>query len=525
MELHSHKQGGDTIRSSYDFIICGAGSAGSVVAGRLAENPDVKVLLLEAGDDDDSAAVTEAAGWMHNIGGERDWCFSAVPNEQLNGRALHVAMGKGLGGGSGMNGMLWSRGHRSDWDFFAAEAGDPGWSYESVLKIYRRVEDWQGAPDPARRGVGGPVFVQPLPDPHPIVQAFQDAAGACGIPRYEDPNGEMMEGSGGCALPNLLVRGGKRVSVFRAYAGSEGSKPNLTVVSGAVVTRLQFQGKRATGIEFLWRGRAHTVSAGSQIVVSLGAIHTPKLLMQSGIGDRAELKAHRIETVQHLPGVGRNLQDHFTVAGSVWHAKELLPFGANGGGATVFWRSGQGGDMPDSQLIQALLPYVSQAACTAPLPPNVWSILPGVMRPASRGQIRLEGPNPSDGVAIDTGFLSEPADMKAALDCLALSREIGNMAAMDRFSGPEVLSGRLGARELENFVRNAIMPQWHQAGTAKMGRDPLAVVDGSLHVYGIDGLMVADASIFPRVPMGNTMAPCVVVGERAGEILKGEHGL
>lgn len=205
------------IRRRYDFIICGAGSSGSVVARRLAEDPDVSVLLLEAGGSDEVPAVSDPAQWSANLGSERDWAFRAQPNPQLNGRAIPLNMGKALGGGSAINVMVWARGHQHDWDVFAREAGDPVWGYESVLGTYRRIENWQGWQDPARRGHNGPVFVQSPSNPSPVATALLEGARSVGIPTFDSPNGRMMEGEGGCALADLLVQSGRRRSAFRAY--------------------------------------------------------------------------------------------------------------------------------------------------------------------------------------------------------------------------------------------------------------------------------------------------------------------
>lgn len=205
------------LRPHYDFIVCGSGSSGSVVARRLAENPDVSVLLLEAGGSDDVPSVMEADQWPANLGSDRDWAFQAQSNPHLNGRSIPMNMGKVLGGGSSINVMAWSRGHKNDWDYFASEAGDPAWSYESVLNIYRRIEDWHGAPDPKYRGTGGPVFVQPAPDPNPIAPAMLEGARSVGIPTFENQNGRMMEGAGGSSILDVRLRDGKRQSVFRSY--------------------------------------------------------------------------------------------------------------------------------------------------------------------------------------------------------------------------------------------------------------------------------------------------------------------
>jgi choline dehydrogenase len=513
------------LKSRYDFIVCGSGSSGSVVARRLAETPNVTVLLLEAGGTDDHANVTEANQWPTNLGSERDWAFHAEPNQHLNGRAIPMNMGKVLGGGSSINVMTYARGHKNDWDYFATEAGDSGWNYESVLKIYLHVEDWHGAPDPAYRGTGGPVFVQPAPDPNPIAPALLEGARSVGIPSFENPNGRMMEGDGGSAITDIRSRNGKRLSLFRSYTFPYMDRPNLTVLTGALVERLLFEGRRVTGVICDYNGRPHVIGANLEVVLSLGAIHTPKVLMQSGIGDETELKRFGIPVIQHLPGVGRNFQDHLAIA-SIWEYQQPLAPRNTASEATFFWKSDPVLDTPDIQVCQAEVPVVSpEMAARFNVPPGSWTLFGGVVRPKSRGRIRLSGPNPRDQVEIDANMLSHPDDLKAAIACVQICREIGNSAALRSFVKREVMPGTRKGPALENFIRDTAVTYWHQTCTVKMGRDSLSVVDGNLKVYGIENLRVADGSIMPRVTTGNTMAPCMIIGERAGEILKTDHKL
>jgi choline dehydrogenase len=511
------------LRPHYDFIVCGSGSSGSVVARRLAENPDVSLLLLEAGGSDDVPSVIEADQWHTNLGSDRDWAFQAQPNRHLNGRSIPMNMGKVLGGGSSINVMAWSRGHKNDWDYFASEAGDPAWSYESVLNIYRRIEDWHGAPDPKYRGTGGPVFVQPAPDPSPIALAMFEGTRSVGIPTFENQNGRMMESAGGCSFLDFRHRDGKRLSVFRSYIFPYMDRPNLTVLTHALVTRITFEGKRATGVECIYNGKTHRISAGHEVVLSLGAIHTPKVLMQSGIGDQAELERHGIPLVQHLPGVGQNFQDHPAI-GCVWEYQKPLP--PRTGSVTFFWKSDPNLDTPDIQTCQAEVPLAAvEMLARYNVPAGSWSMFAGIVRPKSRGRIRLTGPNPMDAVQIETNMMSHPDDLKAAIACVQLCREIGNSAALRPFTKREVMPGNLKGAALENFIRDSVVTYWHQTCTAKMGRDSMSVVDANLKVYGIENLRIADGSIMPRVTTGNTMAPCVNIGERAGKILKADHNL
>jgi choline dehydrogenase-like flavoprotein len=518
-----HTGSADPLKLRYDVVVCGAGSSGSVIARRLAENPDIRVLLLEAGGSEDVPEVAEASQWPLNLGGERDWSFVSEPDALLNGRSIAFSMGKVLGGGSSINLMIWARGHRNDWEYFAAESGEPVWGYEAVLDLYRSIEDWHGVGESNYRGSGGLIFVQPAPDVHPLALAAVEAARAVGIATYQSPNGRLMEENRGAAVTDMRWRDGKRLSLFGTYVTPYLTKPNLTVVPHALVTRVTFERARATGVEVLYEGALHTVSAEAEVVLSLGAIQTPKVLMQSGIGDEAELRRIGVPVRQHLPGVGRNFHDHFGFD-CVWQFPDTVP-GSTQVGATLFWDSEAADiDGPDSFACVGPFPKSTpENVAKFGLPQNSWCLFGAATHPRSRGRLRLSGREHSDPIHIETNALSEPEDLKTASACVEVLREIGNSAELRPFAQREVMPGDLTNGELEGYLRDAVTTYWHPTGTAKMGRDAMSVVDGHLNVYGINHLRVADASIMPRITTANTMAPCVVIGERAAQFTKADH--
>ncbi|HEX5082842.1 MAG TPA: GMC family oxidoreductase N-terminal domain-containing protein, partial [Blastocatellia bacterium] len=472
------------LRTSYDYIIIGSGAAGSVVARRLAENPEIQVLLLEAGASDLKPSVLITETWFINQGTEFDWSFTAEPSPTVNNRRIQQAMGKALGGGTSINGMVWARGHKNDFDHWAKEAGDDAWDYRHVLDIYRRIEDWHGAPDPLRRGQGGEVFVQAAPDPSPIATAFLKAVESLGHPVFEDQNGVLQEKHGGAAYTNVRIRDGRRLNTAASYLYPVMDQPNLTILTGAHVDRLTLEGQMVTGVAFEWRGGHNIVRADGEVILSAGAIQTPKILMLSGIGDRAELDRFGIPTVAHLPGVGRNFQDHPIVGGCLWEAHEALTPRNNCAEANLFAKSRPELDTPDLHILQIEAPYLSEVTAQY-MTDNVWSICPGLVRPQSRGYLRLKSANPRDPVEINANMLDDERDLAALRKGMEISRDVGASQAMKPFAKREILPGHRQGEALDELIRNGVMSMHHPTCTAKMGQDDLSVVDAKLQVYEI----------------------------------------
>jgi choline dehydrogenase-like flavoprotein len=503
-----------------DVIVVGGGSAGCVAARRLIDRSDVRVLMLECGGPDDNPAIHDPSRFPELWLAEEDWAYYTAPQAHAAERELHWPRGRVLGGSGSLNAMIYVRGARADYDHWAY-LGNDGWAWDDVLAVFTRMEDFDaGASE--YHGEGGPLRILTRYELAPIHASIIAAAEAVGIPRNDDYNCGHLDG---ISQHQLTIRDGRRHSSAVAYLSPVAGDPNLRVLTRATARRLLFEGTRCVGVEWEHGGRVRRTHAGSEVVVSAGAIGSPRLLLLSGIGPGEELRALGLEVLLDLPGVGRNLHDH--ILSPVIHAaeREIAP-PTPGHSATqthLFARSRPGLPVPDTQPIHFAVPMYED---WMEGPENGFTMMAGMIRPASRGSVRLTGPDPEDPLRIDPRILSAGADLEALAFSLSQVREIAaavplrrEWGARELYPGPEVKTGA----EIRDYIRRTAITYHHQAGTCKMGLDVDAVVDPRLRVHGIDGLRVADASIMPAVISGNTNAPSMMIGERVAEFIADDH--
>jgi choline dehydrogenase len=530
----------------YDYVIVGGGSAGCVLAARLAaSSPDVSVLLIEAGPDGRGVAqIVDPPQWTKLLGTSLDWGYSYAPTSAVAGRGIAIPRGKVLGGCSAINAMQWYRGHPGDYDAWDA-AGATGWTYEALLPYFRRCEDWAGGPSD-QRGTGGPMRITRPANPHPIALAMVDGAAELGLPKLDDPNSGDTWGAG---LANLNMTESRRFSVVDGYLPAWApfaapgqvpvgawqpappAPPNLALLTGSLAVRLGFAGTRCVSVSHVVRGSVRETRASREVILALGAFGTPELLVRSGIGDPAQVRMLGAPIVSALPGVGQNLQDHPFVAGLNFRARERIGLlRDNGGGALLNWCS-SAAMRPDLQAILAQHAYVSPAAARLGtwkhgyVGGDAFAIAPGLMAPRGAGSLTVRSANPASGprgVEIHSGFLTEQADVDALVEGLDFIMDLAATTSYAALISEPLLSvppGRMTRAEKVAFVRGNCSTLFHPCGTAAMGTSPDAVTDPSLNVYGVTGLRVADASVIPVIPGCNTQAPVIAIAERAADLI------
>ncbi len=529
-----------------DYIVVGAGSAGGVLAARLSEDPHCSVLLLEAGGSDRTKLCT-VPGMMSvihttpQVKKRFDWGYYTAPQRLAAGRRIPYVRGRVLGGSSAINGMVYVRGHRQNFDDWAAE-GCTGWSWDDALRCYKRLEDWEGGAN-EYRGAGGPIPVQASKDLTPASSALVEAISqTCGVPVLEDYNGASQEGIGPC---QMNARDGRRYSSSEAYVHPATERPNFRVKTGVIVSKVVIENGRAVGVELIEKGKLRTIRATREVILSAGVIGSAHILMLSGVGPADELRAQGVDPLVDLP-VGRNLHDHMFVPltflapqalhrgtalhffggmiaealkGNTWFARSVFD-------AMGFVRSSQARPgVPDIQIHCLPWSYPSPNQ-DLPVRPVVdkrpaLTIMPTLIYPKSRGEVKLVSKDPTAAPFIDPHFLEDPDDRRLLLEGIKLVREIAASKGMsgiidgELHPGPAFASEAAMAAELPMRAHTV----YHPVGTCRMGVDERAVVDPQLRVRGIAGLRVADASIMPSITGGNTNAPSLMIGERCAEIL------
>ena len=525
----------------FDYIIIGGGSGGCVLAARLSEDPDVNVALLEAGPADTSVLIHCPAGLaLLAQNGQANWKLDTVPQPGLNGRCGYQPRGKVLGGSSSVNAMIYTRGHQTDYDHWASE-GNPGWSFDEVLPYFKRAEHNERGTD-ALHGADGPLNVKDLGSPNRFGPLFVAAAQQAGFPANRDFNGPEQEGVG---MYQVTHRAGERFSAAKAYLTPNLSRPNLKVITGAHTTRILLERKRAVGVEFQHEGMVKQLHARREVLLCAGAFQSPQILMLSGIGAHRHLLEVGIPTQHDLPGVGLNLHDHPDVV-VVTHASRLTDlFGISFTGAVnmlkgiVEWRRHRTG-MLTTNIAEAggfiksspdeAIPDLQLHFCIGKLIDHGRKTVLGhgysthvcVLRPTSRGTVRLASKDPLAAPLIDPNFLGDRNDMDRLMRGFLLVRKILAQPALAGYGGTEAPAsvGAQSELQIEQFIRDHADTVYHPVGTCRMGPGPNDVVDAQLRVHGIQGLRVVDASIMPRVVGGNTNAPVIMIAEKAADMIK-----
>ncbi len=533
--------------TGYDYIVVGAGSAGCVLANRLTEDPGVRVLLLEAGGHDRHPYIQVPIGvGKIRQDGMFNWGYMTEPEPQLNGRRIDLFRGKVLGGSSTVNMMAYTRGHCGDYDRWA-QHGATGWAYADLLPYFRRSESWVDGGDPWRGG-SGPLRTEWSRASDPLFEACREAAIMAGWPATADFNG--LEGVG-IGQSQRTVGGGRRASASVAYLKPVLQRPGLSVLTGAMVSRVTLRGTRATGVEFVHRGTAQRAEATREVVLCGGAFNSPQVLMLSGIGPAVHLRKMGIEACVDLP-VGRNLQDHLMVnlewsrqGSGPFHREMRMDrtavnmarawlFGTGPGtvlpsGLMAFLKTRPDLEAPDIEFIFRAAPIDARPWLPGwkPAYRDGYSISPVLLHPRSRGEVTLRSADPAALVRVQNNFLTEPEDIETLREAFRHGRDLGSQQPLEPFRGPEVSPGpevRTDA-EIDTWIRNTVVTVYHPLGTCAMGRGSGTVVDPALKVHGIEGLRVVDASVFPDMPSAHINAAVMAVAERAADLIRGRQPL
>ncbi len=509
----------------YDYVVVGAGSAGCVLANRLSEDPRTTVALLESGGSDRKLEIKMPIGFTKLFKTEYDWNFTTEKQAGLHGRQLYWPRGRVLGGSSSLNGQMWVRGHRTDYDDWNV----PGWTYDEVLPYFQRAERRLGSSHGGTYGTTGPIYISDLRSPNPTTEAFLRACAELGWTRLEELNGPDHEGFAPAAVTQ---RRGRRWSSADAYLRPAMRRRNLTVLTNVSVKRVLVEGGRAVGVEY---GDAQRVAVRKEVILCAGVIGSPQLLMLSGIGDPEDLNAGGIEVLHRLPGVGKNLQDHLAsfvilhcprpvtlVAARSIH--QLTRFfltrtgmlTSNLGEAMAFVRTRSDEPAPDVELLFLPAPFIDDGQ--TPPPGHGLTIASAVLRPESRGRITLNGPE----LIIDPCYLTSETDVRRQVAALKIAKRVAAANALKPYAGKPMEPYRVADTddEIAELIREHSQSAYHPVGTCKMGQDEHAVVDASLRIRGIRGLRVADASVMPNIIRGHPHAPTVMIAEKAADLIK-----